>query len=66
MEKCRQRSQESFVARIWLEKGQNGEPRWRGRIRHVQNGREIYFQDLREMRDFLEEVSGMPGPLLTN
>jgi hypothetical protein len=55
---------DSFVARIWLEYGQNGQPRWRGRIRHVQNGRETYFHDLKEMRDFLEEVSGMPGPCI--
>ncbi len=53
---------DSFVARIWLEYGQNGETCWRGRIRHVQNGRQVYFQDLQEMRDFLEDVSGVPGP----
>jgi len=64
MDKCRQRSLESFVARIWLEVGQNGVPRWRGHIRHVQNGREVYFQDLQKMRSFLQEVSGMPGPCL--
>jgi len=64
MEKCEHHSLDSFVARIWLEHGQDGNPMWRGRIRHVQNGREIYFQDLREMRDFLEDVSGMPGPRL--
>ena len=64
MEKHERHSLDSFVARIWLEYGQNGNPRWRGRIRHVQNGREIYFQDLQEMRDFLEDVSGMPGPHL--
>ena len=64
MDKYRQRSLESFVARIWLEVGQNGAPHWRGHIRHVQNGREIYFQDLRKMRSFLQEVSGIPGPCL--
>jgi len=53
---------DSFVARIWLEYGQNGKTCWRGRIRHVQNGRQVYFQDLQEMRDFLEDVSGVPGP----
>jgi hypothetical protein len=62
MEKSQLHCLDSFVARIWLEYGQNGEACWRGRIRHVQNGRQIYFQDLREMRDFLEDVSGVPGP----
>ena len=64
MVKCGRHGTESFVARIWLEFGHNREPRWRGHIRHVQNGREIYFQDLLEMRDFLEDVSGLPGPCL--
>lgn len=62
MEQVALRCSDSFVARIWLEYGQDGKAFWRGRIRHVQNGREIYFQDLREMRDFLENVSGVPGP----
>ena len=62
MEKDRLHCSDSFVARIWLEYRQNGNACWRGRIRHVQSGREIYFQDLREMRDFLKDVSGVPGP----
>ncbi|MDP3938737.1 MAG: hypothetical protein Q8R92_11475 [Deltaproteobacteria bacterium] len=52
----------SFVARIWLERGHNGEPVWRGHIKHVQGGEESYFQDLGEMNEFLERVSGIPGP----
>ena len=48
----------SFVARIWLEHGDNGDARWRGHIRHVQGEEEGYFQDLSEMRDFLGRVSG--------
>ncbi|MFQ5757547.1 MAG: hypothetical protein ACE5H7_15835 [Acidiferrobacterales bacterium] len=55
-------SLESFVVRIWLEYGQAGEPIWRGHIRHVQDDREAYFKDLQEMREFLEEVSGVCGP----
>jgi len=56
---------ESFVARIWLERGPNGDPRWRGHIRHVQGKEEGYFQDLVEMRQFLGQVSGVAGPTLT-
>lgn len=62
MEKWEQRNLESFVARIWLEVRENGDPLWRGHIRHVQNGREAYFKDLREMSEFLEKVSGVSGP----
>lgn len=52
---------ESFVARIWLEHGDNGDASWRGHIRHVQGGEEGYFQNLLEMRDFLGRVSGVSG-----
>jgi hypothetical protein len=53
---------ESFVARIWLERGSNGDPLWRGHVRHVQGNQEAFFQDLETMTQFLERVSGVPGP----
>ena len=52
---------ESFVARIWLERGPNGDPLWRGHVRHVQGDQEAFFQDLETMTEFLERVSGVPG-----
>ncbi len=55
----------SFVARIWLERGSNGDPIWRGHIKHVQSQQEVYFQDLETMSNFLERVSGVTGPALT-
>jgi len=57
-------SSESFVARLWLEGGTNGDPLWRGHIRHVQGEEEAYFQDLERMSDFMEQVSNVPGPQL--
>ncbi|HEB79228.1 MAG TPA: hypothetical protein ENI79_01970 [Rhodospirillales bacterium] len=56
---------QSFVARIWLEYEQNGEPHWRGHIRYVQGSREVHFQDLNGMCEFLKSVTGVDGPLLT-
>jgi len=53
---------ESFVARIWLERGPNGDPLWRGHVRHVQGNQEAFFQDLETMTEFLEQVSGVSGP----
>jgi hypothetical protein len=53
---------ESFVARIWLESGSNGNPRWHGHIRHIQGEEEIYFRNFVEVCDFLEQVSGVSGP----
>jgi hypothetical protein len=53
---------QSFVARIWLERGANGDPRWRGHIQHIQGQEEIYFQDLAQLCEFLEQVSGIPAP----
>ncbi len=55
---------ESFVARIWLEHGSNGEPIWRGHIQHAQGGQEAYFQDLGKLREFIERISGLPGPAI--
>ena len=52
---------ESFVARIWLERGSNGNSMWRGHIQHVQGEEEAYFQDFGGMNAFLEKVSGVPG-----
>lgn len=51
----------SFVARIWLEPGEDGTLRWRGKVRHVQEDHEMYFGNLRELGDFLEAVSGVLG-----
>jgi uncharacterized protein (DUF2164 family) len=61
----RQQRPSSFVARIWLERGSNGDPIWRGHVRHVQGEQETYFQDLEAMSDFLERVTGVMGPTLT-
>jgi hypothetical protein len=60
----RQHVSESFVARIWLEHGSNGEPIWRGHIQHVQGREQTYFQDLWKLREFVERVSGIPGPAI--
>ena len=53
---------QSFVARIWLERAADEESKWRGHIQHIQGREELYFQDLAEMSEFLEQVSGIPGP----
>lgn len=54
----------SFVARIWLEEGPNGKPRWRGHVRHVQTDRGGFFDDLQKLRSIVEELSGVAGPAL--
>lgn len=53
---------QSFVARIWLEQAAGEDPKWRGHIQHIQGREEVYFQDLTEVCEFLERVSGIPGP----
>lgn len=53
---------QSFVARIWLERAAGEDPQWRGHIQHIQGREEVYFQDLTEVFEFLEQVSGIPGP----
>ena len=59
---ARQGTLDSFVARIWLERRSNGEPIWRGHVRHVQGEQETYFQSLNGMNEFLEKISGVTGP----
>jgi len=54
----------SFVARLWLESGPNGDPKWRGHIQHVQSGRSGFFDNLCALQNFVERVSGMEGPQL--
>lgn len=55
-------TQGSFVVRIWLEGESADNPIWRGHIRHVQGEEESYFQNLLEMKEFLERISGVPLP----
>ncbi len=56
-------TQGSFVVRIWLEGESVDDPTWRGHIRHVQGEEESYFQNLSEMKEFLERISGVPLPV---
>lgn len=58
----RSQTVESFVARIWLERAEGQAPRWRGHIQHIQGSEETYFQNLAEVSEFLERVSGVQGP----
>ena len=60
-----ERAVESFVARIWLEGGSDGNPFWGGRIPPGRSNPEAYFQDLAEMGAFMERVTGIPGPQAT-
>ena len=52
---------QSFVARIWLEGTADEDPKWRGHIQYIQGPEEVYFQNLTEMSEFLEQVSGVPS-----
>lgn len=53
---------QSFVARIWLERTDDEDPKWRGHIQHIQGQEETYFQDLTEMSEFMELVTGIRSP----
>lgn len=52
---------QSFVARIWFESSKEQSPEWRGHIQHIQGTEELYFRDLSQMTEFMEEVSGVRG-----
>lgn len=57
---------DSFVARLWLEDAPGRKPVWRGHVRHVQGSEEKYFKSLVEMQVFVEEVSGIAVPTVTD
>lgn len=57
----RSQTLQSFVARFWLENNDDTDPKWRGHIQHIQGQEETYFQDLVEMSEFMEQVSGVPS-----
>ncbi len=50
------RYRDSFVARIWLEGGPEGDLIWRGHIRQVKGKKEANFQGLEEMAEFMNQV----------
>lgn len=52
----------SFVARFWLEEGARRTLSWRGKVKHIQGDRQVYFDSLEELVGFLQEVSGVPVP----
>lgn len=57
---------DSFVARLWLESAPGEDPVWRGHVRHVQGSEERYFQSLVEMQAFVERVSGIAVPTVSD
>lgn len=56
---ARSKIMQSFVARIWLERSNDDVPQWRGHVQHIQGSEETYFQDLTQMSEFMEQVSGL-------
>jgi hypothetical protein len=58
------RERHSFVIRLWLEAREhpNALLMWRGRVVHVQSGRDLHFQDLAALIAFIHQQSGWPDP----
>lgn len=55
----RKRVLDSFVARLWLEKGSGEDVVLRGHIRQIKGTQEVNFQGLGEMSEFITEMSGL-------
>lgn len=54
-----------FTLRLWPEKGEDGEPVWRGRVQHTASGEVRFFQGWQalvervlELMEVVEEVNG--------
>jgi hypothetical protein len=54
----------AFVIRFWRE-GPAGEPRWRGRIEHVQSGQSASFLSLEEVPAFIRGLGVMAEDLIS-
>jgi hypothetical protein len=55
---------ESFVIRMWLEAGfaAAAQPHWRGHITHVPDGRQRHFEDLDDMKAFIQSFLQAASP----
>jgi hypothetical protein len=49
---------ESFIVRIWWEKGQ---PEWKGWVQHVCSGDSAPLQDLQDLMSYLERWTARPA-----
>ena len=49
---------ESFIVRIWREKGQ---PEWQGWVQHVRSGDSAPLQDLQDLISYLERWTAKPA-----
>ena len=54
---CRQAQRESFIVRIWWEKGQT---EWRGWVQHVCSGDSAPLRDLQDLMSYLERWTAKP------
>ena len=54
----------TFVVRIWWEHGSSeGHPRqhWRGLVKHVRSGKQLYFSNILDLINFIQEETGVPA-----
>ena len=43
----------SFIIKIWFEAGDFGQPKWRGHITHVEDGKRRYVEHMQEISSFV-------------
>ncbi len=55
----------TFVIRIWwvpsVSSAATVQPRWYGRVEHIESGQTLIFRDLAALLAFLREHSGLPS-----
>jgi hypothetical protein len=49
---------DSFIVRIWWERGPGPQAIWRGQVVHAQTGRSIYFDNLPTLLQFVQDRTG--------
>ncbi len=53
-----QRRSDSFVVRIWWERGDGAQSVWRGWAQHAASGKQHYFADVAQLLAFIEAHTG--------
>jgi hypothetical protein len=61
MSEVTKRQQHLFIVRMWQELGEETCSEWRGSVKHVPSGQQLYFTSLADLDDFIAwRLKGTP------
>ncbi|CAG0931306.1 hypothetical protein TFLX_02085 [Thermoflexales bacterium] len=51
-----------FTVRVWIQKRQDGEPEWHGKVQHVASGDARYFRDWATLLTYIQQMLADRAP----